>query len=285
MTKYPLKGSRYVPLFIISVKNKQTMKLKSLFIAMLALLSLASCTNYGKKVKSGNVEVYYKDGAEKADAQKLADLFYEAVKAADPSNKDKKSFQLSKPGDTILLKMVVDKKKYAKLDDNESLYAVLYMVSDSIYNGKPVNLLLTDNRFKTFETLAYKEKTDTEELYGAKYTAGNITVYSVNMDSETAQGLADYLNDWLKPKTGIDFQIEKPENGFYTVSMLSTADKAETVRETSMEETASRISANVLNDAPLVFQLKGNKFRTVLRTYEYKTADYKIEASDTTAVQ
>ena len=51
------------------------MKLKSLFIAMLALLSLASCTNYGKKVKSGNVEVYYKDGAEKADAQKLADLF------------------------------------------------------------------------------------------------------------------------------------------------------------------------------------------------------------------
>lgn len=258
------------------------MRLKPLFLALVALLSLASCTNYGKKAKSGNVEVYYKDGVEKADAQKLADLFYEAVKAADPSNKDKKSFQLTKPGDTVLLKMVVDKEKYAKLENNESLYAILYMVSDSVFNGKPVNLLLTNNRFNTFETLAYKVKTVSEEDYGTKYTSGNITVYSVNMDSETSQRLADYMNDWLKPQNGIDFQIERPENGFYTVSMLSSADKADNMKEASMEETASRISENVLNSAPLIFQLKGDEFKTVLKKYEYQTADYKIDASDTT---
>ena len=129
--------------------------MKKIMLPFLALLLLAACSNYGKKVKSGSVEIYYKEGISEPEAQKTADMFDRLVKQSDPSATQRKSFQLTKPSDTVMLKMVVDKDKMGNVGD-ESFYAIAYMVSDSIFNGKPVNMVLTDNKFKAVRTLTYK---------------------------------------------------------------------------------------------------------------------------------
>jgi hypothetical protein len=129
--------------------------MKKIMLPFLSVLLLAACSNYGKKVKSGSVEIYYKEGISEPEAQKTADMFDRLVKQSDPSATQRKSFQLSKPSDTIMLKMVVDKDKVGAVGD-DSFYAIAYMVSDSIFNGKPVNMILADNKFKAVRTLTYK---------------------------------------------------------------------------------------------------------------------------------
>ncbi|MBL7746670.1 MAG: hypothetical protein JNM19_04540, partial [Chitinophagaceae bacterium] len=145
--------------------------MKSLIIAVAAVLSLSACSNYGKKVKSGSIEVYYKDGVGEEEAKKTADLFDRAVRDANAESSGRKSFQLTKVNDTVQLKMVADKEKLAKIDGDASLYAILYLVSDSIFSGAPVNLVLTDKKFEGFKTMAYIKKTPLSD-YGTRYTSG-----------------------------------------------------------------------------------------------------------------
>ncbi|HEX4877254.1 MAG TPA: lipoprotein [Chitinophagaceae bacterium] len=130
--------------------------MKKILLPFLALLLLAACSNYGKKVKSGSIEVYYKEGVTETEAQKTADMFDRLIKETNPSSTQRKSFQLSKPSDTVLLKMVVDKDKMGQVGD-ESFYAIATMVSDSIYSGKPVNLELTNDQFKAIKTFTFKK--------------------------------------------------------------------------------------------------------------------------------
>jgi hypothetical protein len=49
---------------------------RSLFILVIAVIGLSSCTNYGDKVSKDFVEVYYKDNISKEQAQKTLDLLY-----------------------------------------------------------------------------------------------------------------------------------------------------------------------------------------------------------------
>jgi hypothetical protein len=130
--------------------------MKKFILPLLAVFMLAACTNYGKKIKIGTVEIYYKEGINKEDAEKTADLFDRAIKASDPNSTQRKSFQLTKPSDTVSLKMVIDKDKLGQVDD-ESFYAISVLVSDSIFSGKPVNLTLTDDKFKPIRTLTFKK--------------------------------------------------------------------------------------------------------------------------------
>jgi hypothetical protein len=138
--------------------------MKPLFLSLVLAIALTSCTNYGKKVKSGNIEVYYKDGITEDQAKKTADLFYKAIQSSNPGSDGRKSFQLTKPTDTVLLKMVVDEDKLKLMTDNESFYAIQGLVSDSIFNGNPVNLTLTDNTFKGLRTLAFKPQPKEEPV-------------------------------------------------------------------------------------------------------------------------
>ena len=85
--------------------------MKPIILFLLAAITLTSCTNYGKKVKKSNIEVYYNDGITEDQAQKTADFIY--TLDTDPETKDnKKSFQLNKDGDTINCKMVVNEEKF-----------------------------------------------------------------------------------------------------------------------------------------------------------------------------
>jgi len=130
--------------------------LKYLFVLpLLIILVLTGCTNYGKKVSHGHIEIYYKEGISKEQAQKTADLFY-AIDEASHNAITQKSMQLCKEKDSFCFRMVVDKKKLASVPE-DAFYAMGNILSDSIFGSNPVNIDLTDNHFKTLRTLHYKK--------------------------------------------------------------------------------------------------------------------------------
>jgi hypothetical protein len=134
--------------------------LKTLLALTFIGIIFYSCNNFGKKVKAGHVEVYYKDGISKEDAQKTADLLL-GIDEASNNAPNQKSMQLVKIKDTITFRMVIDKEKLAGVQDL-SFYAIGIMLSDSLFNHSPVNVELTDNLFKTIKTLHFKGDTQIE---------------------------------------------------------------------------------------------------------------------------
>jgi hypothetical protein len=129
--------------------------LKPIFVLFALVMLFSSCNNYGDKVSKEHIEVYYKDGITKDMAQKTADLLYQADTSANKT-KEPKSMQLRKKADTILFRMVINQEKAASLDD-DAFYSLANYLSDSLYNHSPVNVELTDNKFKTIRTLHYKK--------------------------------------------------------------------------------------------------------------------------------
>lgn len=131
--------------------------MKKLLLLLAPLFLLTACSKYGKKVKEGSVEIYYKSDITKEQAKRTAELFDRAIRQADPTSTNRKSFQLSRPMDYVHLKMVVDKDKLNPADSS-SFIAIQYLVSDSVFNGTPVLLFLTDDKFNAFKSFEWPGK-------------------------------------------------------------------------------------------------------------------------------
>jgi hypothetical protein len=213
--------------------------MKSLVLAFFIAAGLMACTNYGKKVSQDYLEVYYKDGATKEEAQKTVDLLYPLWKSEDGKT-EKKSIQLTKSGDTINFRMVVDEKKLAQAGD-ETFHSMSDLFSDSLFSGAPVNIVFTDNSFKTIRTLVYKKASLADE-YGTPVTAGSIQVFSKDgFSSEHAQMLADYLAKEMGSSKAISFLAGKTHDGGYLVCMASDKDKVAAIDNEVFNEMAKQI--------------------------------------------
>ena len=139
-------------------------KLKQfLILPFIAIICLIGCAKYGEKVKHGHIEVYYLDGISKEQAQRTADFFY-MVDSMSKNITTKKSMQLCVEKDSFCFRMVVDEKKLASVPD-DAFSAMGNVLSDSVFSGKPVNVDLTDNHFKTIRTVHY-QKIDFDALPG-----------------------------------------------------------------------------------------------------------------------
>lgn len=126
---------------------------------------MVSCTNYGNKVKSGHIETFYTDGITQAQAQRSADLLYGMdINAGNLPNE--KSFQLNKKNDTVYLKMVIADPNNTDVNDFNFM-AIADYISDSAFNGAPVNMDLSDKYFKTLRIIPYKKLTE-EDIKNAK---------------------------------------------------------------------------------------------------------------------
>ncbi|HWR33756.1 MAG TPA: hypothetical protein VN451_09525 [Chitinophagaceae bacterium] len=240
-----------------------------LYIFLLLLsVSVAACTNYGKKVKKGNIEVYYKDGISKGEAEKTADILYNSVKGT-AGAEGRKSMQLKKGnGDTILFRMVVDKEKLSLATD-ENFLAIAIVLSDSVFAGNPVNVDLTGNSFKTIRSIAFARNKMPD--FGEKIISGNIEVYALEkIDPKTANDLASFLDDFIHPEFIISYQISKNESNEFVIKMASTEAKAVTVTNQMLSEISGKISTEVLNGSPLIFQMTDEKFNP-MKTFSYPT--------------
>ena len=125
-------------------------------LALLVLISFTSCNNYGKKASTGHVETFYKDGITEGQAKKVSTLIFN-IDERGGNPKTEKSFQLCKNHDTVCFRMVLaEENKVKELDDFDFL-AMANIVSDSVFNGAPVNIDLTNNKFESLKMIPYKK--------------------------------------------------------------------------------------------------------------------------------
>ncbi len=239
---------------------------------LLSVLGIA-CTQYGPKVSSGNIEVYYKEGISKVQAEKTAGLFRDALMSSNPNDKATKSFQLSKPGDSILLKMVADKAKLSSVED-DAFYAMSALVSDSVFGGAPVNLNLTDNKFKGFRYYAFKKPATEEPSWGDKYESGNVELFANGVDGKLGKELAAYLETYFNPANTFSFQVSKNEQGVFIVKMVIDPSRINDITEADMAEASNGMSEKVFSGSPLQFQLTDDSFNPI-RTFAYPSGNMK----------
>lgn len=235
-------------------------------LPLLLLLAFAACTNYGKKVKFGTIEVYYKDGVSKAEADHMARVLQGVLDRTNPEAKQRKSFQLTKPNDTVLLRMVVDKDRLAGIPD-ASFQAILVMVSDSVFGGRPVNMELTNEKFSALKKLPFVN-TAPGAGFGEMVTVGNVELYMKGFPREQGEILAAFFDREVKPETVISYQVLGNEGDRPVVKMASTAENAARLTEQQLQAMVEKLSVEVFSYGPLLFQLTDTYFDRVFREYE-----------------
>lgn len=238
--------------------------MKSFIIGVLFTLTLAACSdNHGKKVSKDYLEVYYKDGATEEQAQKTLNYFLPLWK--DDGEKTKpKSIQLTKTGDTVNFRMVANMEVMGKMDENV-FYTTGNELSAAIFNGAPVNVILTNDKFETIRGYSFKKI----EL-GEKINAGLVEVYiKGGFSKDKATTLAEFLNKTINPENAISFQISMGNNGDYLLRMVALPEKASTLTDAQLQEMAAEVSKNVFNNAPVTFQLTNSVFEPI-KSVEYR---------------
>jgi hypothetical protein len=200
--------------------------MKRFFFYLAAIITLAACTNYGKKVKVGNIEMYYRQGVTEDEANKAASVLDKIDKEENNNTDTRRSFQLLRDGDTITLRMVVDEKRAKDMPD-ENFLGVADVVSEKVFSGRPVNMDLTDKTFKTVRHISYKKKEEPSKdevniaAFGEKITEGNVEVYMKGSDEAEAKALATFANGYFKPAATFSYQLVKDDTGNYTVKMVA----------------------------------------------------------------
>lgn len=130
---------------------------------ILLILSFVHCSNYGDKVTIEHIDVFYKNGIEKAQASQTADLLYYIDTTYNQNLIETKSFQLLKQDDTVTFRMVVLQEKLSGVDD-ESFLAISNLISENVFDQQPVNIELTDNKFNTLRKLPFTKIDMSEDM-------------------------------------------------------------------------------------------------------------------------
>lgn len=129
--------------------------LKNNIVFILFLACITGCNMYGEKLQYNKTELYYTEKASKEDAEKLGEFLVRTEFADDTP----KSIQLSKTEDGNYLFRMVVKKDFA---EKESYHTILQFyaqqLSDSVFNGKPVDVDVCDDTFETLKHLPFKKE-------------------------------------------------------------------------------------------------------------------------------
>lgn len=130
--------------------------MKKIFTILALVTLFMSCSNYGEKLEFDGTEVYYTKGIEKAEATKLGQYLISS-KFADGR---KKSVQLTKDEETnrYNFRMVTAEKAAKDSTYNFIFKLMARQISDSVFDGKPVDFHVCDNTFNTLKVLSYDTK-------------------------------------------------------------------------------------------------------------------------------
>lgn len=132
-------------------------------LLVLLTVGFVQCSNYGDKATIEHIDVFYKNGITKDQAQQTADLLYYIDTTYNKNISETKSFQLLKQNDTVTFRMVVLQEKLARVDDG-SFLAISNLISEDVFDQKPVNIELTDNKFNTLRKLPFTKMDISEEI-------------------------------------------------------------------------------------------------------------------------
>jgi hypothetical protein len=242
--------------------------IRGISMSLLLAAILTSCgSDFGKKVTKENIEVYYKDGITAGEAEQLADMLYRGDKQV---NKDtrQKSIQTIKRGDTVVFRMVLADESKAGSVEEATMLAMANTISDSIFKSAPVNVELTDKRFKTLRSFTY-QKISTAD-YGEPVRVGNIEVYCKDgFSAEHATIIAGVIDRMFNSANDVSFQADRapggdPDQGkypAYVLRMVTNKSKMAELGEDSFKDFAKVLSDSAYNGAPLILELTDATFK------------------------
>jgi membrane associated rhomboid family serine protease len=146
--------------------------------------------DFGSKVQHGDIEVFYKDGATKTEADRLGAYL---VKAWGVFPKGRRTVQLKKTSDGYLFRMAV-MKEFQK--DPKTLKQLEFdgaMISRDVFDGAAVEVHACDEHLKTLMKMPPRP----DVRYGV--VDGNAEVFfAADVDKSDAQRLARHLSNLFK---------------------------------------------------------------------------------------
>ena len=177
--------------------------MKKVILAIVIAASLASCSDYGKKVKvdGTNTEIYYKgDGVTESDAKKTGDF----LKKEFIQDDKKASIQITKEGEVYTMRFVYDKKVADTLKQLDDIFKLLAAkASKDVFGGKKVNVALADDGFKDFKTIPYDESvlkmldappTATIDLSTYDHDSmGGVKFFWKGLSDDESKAIAEYI--------------------------------------------------------------------------------------------
>ncbi len=219
---------------------------------------LSSCSNYGEKVNKEYLEVYYQPSVNKAIAEKTLDFLYPIWRLQGDAT-EKKSVQLDMAGDTLLFRMVAQLDKVK--DMGEDVFIGLgKILSDSIFDQKPVNVVLTDNKFKAVKTIRHQAMD-----WGEKVVFGEIEVYmGDNVSKQLTEQLASQIDFYFgrngKTKT---FQHIQGSDGHPIVKMVVDKEAIKSIPRSDIQQMVDMLSKEVFSGNSIQFEVTDTLFEPI----------------------
>ncbi len=177
----------------------------SLVISILVLLAIGYFTffanNYGAKVTNGQIEVYYKDGVTKHEADRLASLLAREWANAP----DKRSVQLVKTDGQYRFRMVVKPEYQNDPDFNANMSIFGSQIAREILNSQPLEMDVCDERLKTIKSVPILQ----ELLNRVKKDRFSV-YYAPDISKEQAEKLLEWLTkEFATNQNQVDLSLKK----------------------------------------------------------------------------
>ena len=250
--------------------------MKKLFIACCMLASLASCSNYGTKIKIAGTksELYYKEGITETEAKNTAEFlkkeFIQDDKAA--------TMQLTREGEVYTLRLVYDKAYYDTLKNADNLFKAMGVkASRDVFAGKKVNIALADESMKDFKMLPFDEAlvklidtpSDPQNRGYDHDTAGGINFYWKDISDDESKTIAEYIVKNGAFAGGKAEIYMNKENGRYILRFPMIASAISDPSYISeVDKVSKEIKDNVFADKPYTFIVTNNQLASV-KAWEY----------------
>lgn len=260
--------------------------MKKIFLALLVITAMASCSNYGKKIKVEGTkgEVYYKgDGVTEDDAKKTGQFLKEQSFF---NNEKGASVQISKDGDAYTMRFVYDKTVFDTLKNAEDMFKIVAaQASKEVFNGKKVNIALANKTFKDYKTIAFDESVAKQldapqpepETDGAmvnksqfKHQAeAGVDFYWYGVPDEEAKIFSDYIvkDGSFNGGTAELYMTQKDGRYIIRFPMIQEGrENPETLAK--VEAVAKQIKDNVFSTMPYSFYVTDEGLKTV-KAFDY----------------
>ncbi|MDB2686387.1 hypothetical protein N9Y42_04190 [Mariniblastus sp.] len=171
-----------------------------LILTSIVVTSVGCGPDFGEKLVVKKTEIYYKDGATKADAEKLQEKLEEMELIDDKP----KSVQLTKRGDVWEFRLATGDIKEAEAAKNSlKLYCAEL---SSAFDGDEVEVHLCNQKLET--------KSIVTGLSGLRYALGGNTYFYEDVDLDQVKNFASIaFGAQLDSGAGHRYHLSKPESG------------------------------------------------------------------------
>ncbi len=214
------------------------------------LLALAGCGGgFGSKIEQGNVEVYYKDGATKEEAERLAAFIANNMGGVT----DRRTFQLRKTATGYQVRMPVQKQYQ---NDEKNLNAILGLdaarYSRAVFKGAPVEMEACNELLVTLRTIPPRPDVR------LAHTDGKVEVlYAAEADKEDVERLAKFLQPVAaeSPSPTVTFKFARRDKVIEVSVVVDAKRISEPGVKESLDTLRQEISKSVFAGSPTELHL------------------------------